>query len=317
MSEHHPHPHAVQSGPRRQPGDPLKLLAIDLDGTLLDSHGTVPPANAHALRRAQAAGVTVVLCTGRALVECQHVAEEIGLDGPMVVSGGALVACPRTGATLERFTLDHALAAEITAYLHSHGRPALVLKDHGATGYDYLVLPPPGRDARASLDAASAWWFEVLRVRVRYGSDHRDDEHPHDTIRVGAYSANDEIDGLATALRERYAHRSALQHFRGATLPASARERGIESVHIVELFHARADKWLAIERLAARLEISPAHIAAVGDQLNDLTMITQAGVGIAMANAAPAVLAAAARRTTGHDDAGVALAVDQLLAGAW
>lgn len=303
--------------PRREPGSPIRLLAVDLDGTLLDSHGHVPPANAQALRRAQSAGVTVVLCTGRALIECQHVAAEVGLEGPLVVSGGALVACPRTGSTLERFTLEAPLAGEIVASLHDRGRPALVLKDHAATGYDYLVLPPPGRDARASLDAASDWWFQALSVRVRYARAHDDDEHPEDTIRVGAYSANEPIDTLADDLRTRYAGRTALQHFRGATLPASARARGIETVHIVELFHAHADKWLAIERLAQRLGVAVSQTAAIGDQLNDLSMITHAGVGIAMANAAGEVRQAADRVTTHHDEAGVAHAVEHLLEGRW
>ncbi|MFN7396105.1 MAG: HAD family hydrolase, partial [bacterium] len=69
-----------------------KLLAIDLDGTLIDHHGHVPEVNIAAITRARAAGCTVVLCTGRALIECERILDLVGRDDPAIVSGGAMVA---------------------------------------------------------------------------------------------------------------------------------------------------------------------------------------------------------------------------------
>ena len=88
---------------------PCELLAIDLDGTLLDSSHRVPPENRAALHAAHAAGIRIVLCTGRSFPETRPVLDEIGLDLDATVTVfGAVLTDVRTGRTLERlpFTLD-------------------------------------------------------------------------------------------------------------------------------------------------------------------------------------------------------------------
>jgi hypothetical protein len=291
-----------------------KLLAIDLDGTLIDHHGHVPEVNIAAITRARAAGCTVVLCTGRALIECERILDLVGRDDPAIVSGGAMVACPKSGQTLERFALEHALVQDVVGHLLERDHAAMVLKDPAATGYDYLVVSPRGN---AGIDPASAWWFARMNVRLRVVPRLSDDEHPHDTIRVGAYQANDPVDTLATGLQNRFGQVSTLQHFQGVVLPKDRREGGVDSVHIVEVFHQHADKWQALSRLASRLGIDPAHTAAIGDQANDLTMLQHAGLGVAMGNAIKPVKDVAKRQTLPCEQGGVAHAIEQMLSGAW
>ncbi len=293
------------------------LLAVDLDGTLLDSDGHVPSANAEALARARRAGMIVTICTGRALVESRGALEAVGQADPVIVSGGAMVACPATGRTLERLTLDGGLVERAVSEFHGAGHAAIILKDPHAAGYDYLVVAPDGRGDDTALDPASRWWFRRMGASVRYAARLEDDPHPEHSVRVGAASANEPVDALASRLRERFERQASLQHFRGATLPRDRVEDGIHSVHIVEIFHARADKWQAVERLASRLGVAPERTCAIGDQLNDLSMIARAGLGVAMGNAAPEVARAAGRQTLDNNQAGVAYAVDRLLSGAW
>ncbi len=290
------------------------LVAIDLDGTLLDHSGSVDARNLEALRRAREAGMIVTVCTGRALIESMPIIRAIEQTGPVVVSGGAMVADPTTGKTLERFAMERELVREMVQYLGAHDHAALVLKDPSATDYDYLVIGPGGAE---SLDPSSRWWFNKMGVRVRYATHLDDDEHHEHTVRVGAYQTNKPFDELAGKLRQEFGPRATLQHFHGALLPKERRDLGIQSVHIVEMFHARADKWQAIERLCARLHIDPKRTAAIGDQLNDMEMITHAGLGVAMGNAHERIKAVAKRTTGACDEAGVATAIEHMLAGEW
>ncbi len=291
------------------------LIAIDLDGTLIDPEGHIPQANIEAIAAARRAGVCIAICTGRALIECESTITALTQTDPCIVSGGAMVACPKTRTTLERFTLEPSLVEQVVDHLHEVDRPALLLKDPHAAGYDYLIVTPHGPDA---INPASKTWFKRMNVRTRYVPFLEDDEHPNDTVRIGAYSANEPMDPLAASLKQRFASQAQLQHFRGVQLPRRMREEdGIESIHIVEVFHEHADKWMALERLAKRRGVPLARTAAIGDQHNDLTMLTHAGLGIAMGNAPPEIAAAADKRTLKSEEAGVAFALERILAGDW
>lgn len=290
------------------------LIAVDLDGTLIGPDGSIHPRNIEMIAAAHAAGICVTLCTGRALIETTPTVERIGTVDPVIVSGGAMVACPTTGQTLERFALDENLVGEAVEHLHENDHPALLLKDPAATGYDYLIVTPKGPEA---IDPASSWWFKKMGVRTRFASHVKHDPHPQDTVRVGAYLANRTIDSLAGTLRSRFDGRSQIQHFKGVLLPDDRRDQGIQSVHIVELFHHHADKWMALQRLANRMNIPPHRVAAIGDQHNDLTMVQGAALGIAMGNATPEVKAVSKRQTLLSEEGGVGHALEQILRGVW
>lgn len=290
------------------------LIALDLDGTLLDPRGRVSDANSAAIARARAAGVMVTICTGRAFVESKAVIDAVGQTDPVIVAGGALVCHPRDGATIERFAMPPGLIAEIAAYLHDRGHPALLLKDAHAAGFDYLVISPRGPHA---LDAATTWWFRRMGIQARFAPSLSDDAHPEHTIRIGAYAADQPVDQLAADLRARFGTQTMLQHFNGVLHALDGDDRDFSAVHIVELFDPLADKWQALRRLAASRNIPESRIAAVGDQSNDLSMISHAGLGVAMGNATATVKAAADRETLPCEQDGVAHAIDRILAGEW
>ena len=85
----------------------------------------------------------------------------------------------------------------------------------------------------------------------------------------------------------------------------------------LELFHLSANKWESVRVLAEGWKIPPARICAIGDQVNDVSMIEQAGLGIAMGNAIEPVRKAAKRHTKRNDEDGVAHAIEQVLGGHW
>ena len=85
----------------------------------------------------------------------------------------------------------------------------VILKDSYAAGYDYLAVSPEGPE---KLDVASTWWFEHMKASVRHAESVHGDEHPNDTIRVGAYQANRPIHELAAEMRAEFALTDWLEH---------------------------------------------------------------------------------------------------------
>ncbi len=291
------------------------MLALDLDGTVLDSKSKVRPAVAEAIARAREAGLVVVICTGRGLPESREALDAIAQTDPVIVAGGSIIAEPTTGRTLHRFPMHPTLTTRLTETLLSKGHPVLVLKDPHAAGYDYLIIT--GR-RRLSLDPVTQWWFEEMAVTIRLATSVETDPHPEHTVRVGVCARAAELTELETLVRKGFADTVTLHNFPAVVAPDDATHwAGGAVAHILECFDARADKWNAVQHLAAARGIDPNRIVAIGDQINDVPMIRGAGLGIAMGNAIEEVRTLADHTTGSNDEEGVALAIDMVLRGEW
>src|SRR5262249_27772824 len=108
----------------------VRLLAVDLDGTLVRRDGSFDPRDLEAIRRARREGILVTLATGRLVTHTLHVARAIESDAPMVCGDGATIACGRTGEVLERDALSLAIvdavldafaAHDVAPFVFSHG----------------------------------------------------------------------------------------------------------------------------------------------------------------------------------------------------
>lgn len=291
------------------------MLVLDLDGTVLDPAGIVTPRTRDAVQQARDAGMRVTLCTGRGLVEARPAVVALNQQDPVIVAGGSIIACPATRRTLHRFALDLPLVSRAVERLLAHDHPAMVLKDPVAAGYDYLIVRGP-RGLR--LDPVTDWWFDHLNVSVRY-VDHLDyDEHPEHTVRVGACGLSGRMAMVRDALHEACGRESLIHHFPAVIAPEHAgRAIGGQTIDVLEVFHLSANKWESVRVLADGWKIPPARICAIGDQVNDVSMIEAAGLGIAMGNAIERVKSVAKRQTLGNDRDGVAHAIEQVLGGHW
>lgn len=291
------------------------MLALDLDGTVLDRQSRVRPVVAEAIGRAREAGMLVVVCTGRGLPESRPSIEAIGASDLAIVAGGSIIADPRTGRTLHRFPMHPTLTARLTETLLDKGHPVMVLKDPDAAGYDYLIVT--GR-RRLALDPVTQWWFEEMDVNIRLATDVKRDPHPEHTVRVGVCAEPNELDELERAVYERFEDTVIVHNFPAVVAPDDAAHwAGGATAHILECFDARADKWNAVRHIAAERGIPHERIAAVGDQINDVSMIREAGLGVAMGNAIEEVRAVADRHTSTNEEEGVARAIGLILSGEW
>jgi hydroxymethylpyrimidine pyrophosphatase-like HAD family hydrolase len=281
----------------------IRLLALDVDGTLTDSRHEVPVVARDAIRRVRAAGIRVMLATGRRYRDTLPVADILGIDAPIVTASGALVKQPPGHATLHRAAFAPGVLADVVARIVAAGHEPILYTDSFAAGYDFHCRSLAGADPAAVGDRRGV--SEYLG-RNRHLADVRPDLHvapPAETFAGFAMGRHEEMLALEAALHAAHADDLSLHVIR------SPRYRD----WMCEIAPAGVTKWSGILALAAGWRIDPAEICAVGDDVNDLPMIRGAGHGIAMGNARPEVQAAADTVVGSHDEDGLADVADLLL----
>lgn len=295
--------------------DPLyDMIAIDLDGTLLDRAGTISDANCQAVDRARSAGLTITICTGRGLMECAPYLERLDQRDTVIVAGGSILACPQTRSTVHRFAIESDLVADAVNRLIDYGFPVMVLKDPVQAGYDYLMVVG---EQEHPLDPVTEWWFQKMEVSVRFVRTLDEDDHPEHTVRLGVCGHMDDLAPIKQDLAAMLGEQATIHHFPAVVADEHVRTLGQGNMHILEIFSKKANKWSAISWLAEQAKIDPRRIAAIGDEINDLSMIRGAGLGVAMGNAVDEVKEAADQQTFDNENSGVAHAITQILDGEW
>lgn len=282
-----------------------RMIAIDLDGTLLDESGQVSRENLDAVAAAHAAGAMVVPCTGRAWRESKTALAGMADIGSGVFVTGAVVADLATGRSLDLAVMEPHLAAEIVDFLYDLPEAILVFREANLAGHDYLVT------GNGELSANTRWWFQTCGSTVVYAHHPTVDDLRH-TLRIAIVASRKRMQQVTDDLRERFSQRMFFHYFGSIGPP----ENG-QPVYVLEMFATGVDKWRGLKWLAFNHGIDASQIAAIGDQINDLAMLANTGCGIAMGNAIEQVKAQSDYVTLDHDAAGVAHAIGQLLTGRW
>ena len=282
-------------------GTRIKLLALDVDGTVCDSRHEVADATCAAVARLQAAGIEVILATGRRYRDTLPVAARLGIAAPLITASGALVKDSSTHATLARAAFDTDVLAGVLRQIVDRGHEPIVYTDSFAAGYDFHCRRLPAPDV-------AGHGVDVYLERNRALADVRPDldrAPPPDAFAGFVMGSQPAMLDLEAALRETWPGRLSLHVIR------SPRYRD----WMCEIAPAGVTKWTGVVGVATRLGIEPEAICAVGDDVNDLPMIRGAGLGIAMGNATADVLAAADIVVDTHDAGGITEVADRLLAG--
>lgn len=272
-----------------------RLLALDVDGTLLDPAGVLRPAVRDAVVRAQQCGVQVVLCTGRRFRTARPVAQELGLTGPIVVHNGALIKDVASGHTLEHHYLSADVYRQAFGVLQQISAP-MVYVDAYHENIDILTQP---------LEQSHPFQREYL----------------HDQLEHCRFvDADTTLPQHGVVLMSIMADAAGLQPLQATAKAAVGAQGNVYylinknySGHILEIIPAQASKWRALESLAAAHGIAAADMIAIGDDQNDVEMIRHAGLGIAMGNAVEAVKAVAAHVTGSNAEDGVVQAITRFL----
>lgn len=282
-----------------------RLIAIDLDGTLLCPQGRVSEENRVALHAAHDAGAIVLPCTGRGWRESASVLPSVPDAELGVFNTGALVHGLIDGRTVDRAVFDPQTIHDLIELMRPMPEAVLVFTDPAATGLEY-VLTGDGDATDNSL-----WWFRHNGLRFEQQREPTPQVLSH-TVRVGVVAQTGRAMAIEKEIVEQFTGRVEVHGFEAVQMPDSA-----ESMHIVEVFPKGVSKWRGIEYVAARHDIRPEQVAVIGDQINDLPMFARAGCAVAMGNAIDRIKDAAHYHTLPNDRHGVAHAITQMLDGAW
>ncbi len=278
----------------------IRLLALDIDGTLLDSHGRVPPANLAAIARAIAGGVEVSLATGRRYDFARPIVEQLPAPLTLILSNGAIVKT-RDGVTLMRRLLPREVARAVLARVPQHRDSAAVVFDRQREGqvvfeaidwehplhHRFFASNRPFLSEVAPLEACLTEdpiqvMFTGGCVAMRTVFD--DLRAPPATRAPGASDTTD----YSVALTE-YEHRD---------------------FSLVDVVQAGCSKGMALREWSERQGYRREEVMAMGDNLNDLEMLEFAGRPVLMGNALPELKARGWAVTATNDDEGVARAIE-------
>ena len=288
----------------------VRMVAIDLDGTLLGLDGRVSRRNIAALQAAEEAGIAVVIATGRRHRYALHVLQELGLrnDTLIVSSNGAVV---RTFASelVERTLMDAASATWLCGYLGEF-RNALVIT--------FDKVRPDGDEDRGALvieeleglHASIGRWMgqnAPYIAQVRPIEDSLKHEAPIQMMLCGTVERMRRAEALMLERGEMTAVGGQRQ---GATISLARTEYPDRDLSLIDILPAGCSKGTALLRLAASRGIAASEIMAIGDNWNDLSMLEIAGHPVLMDNAPQDLKHMAAERgwrtTSAHDLDGVA-----------
>ncbi len=286
----------LSPGARESNPAPIKLIAIDIDGTLLDGRSKLPEANRVALETARARGIEIVLATGRSFHHAQPIAGLVGVDVVLMVSNGALIKTA-DGVTLDRRSVPRGLATELIVATRKVRSGAAVIfdrPDRRQYVWEGIDWSHPQR----------RWYYEKNR-RFMTESPDLVAALEDDPIQVAFTGGVEEMRALA-------AHVRTLPCAASLTLTLTEYE-----ARDFSLFDVTADgcsKGSALARWVGQREIAPAEVMAVGDNLNDLAMLEFAGHPVVMGNAVAELKTCGWPITASHDEAGLAQAIDRILA---
>ncbi|MDY7432425.1 Cof-type HAD-IIB family hydrolase [Bacillus sp. V26] len=285
----------------------MKLIAIDLDGTLLNSKHQVSSENENALRQAQRDGIEVVVSTGRAYFDVVSIFEPLGIKTWVISANGAVIHDPN-GRLYHSETIDKKRAYDILSWLESENYYYEVFTDSAIytpqngrqlldVELDRVKSANPEADLSVLMQAAEVQYSQSGFAYIDTFQELFEEDKQIDFYNILGFSFFKE---KLEAGWKRY------QEDKDLTLVSSAD-------HNFELSSKKASKGQALERLAKRLNIPMNETVAVGDSLNDRSMLEAAGKGVAMGNAREDIKAIADAVTLTNDEHGVAHMIRHLL----
>ena len=273
----------------------FRIIALDVDGTLLDTSGRVSPAFMEAIERLARRGVHTVLCTGRRWRTAFQVVVQIRHAHPVVVCcGGALIKEADGHRTLYRNLLGSAAAQRTVAAFRRGGLVPFLLLDRPLSDCELLI---------SELDRARASRLPYILANPD-GIQYYSGEYPElqeDPVEV--YT----VDHLSRVRPCEGAARAELGD--EAIVTALLQRRYGPDQFALEVHCPTATKWNALRWLLRQWNFGPEQVIAIGDDVNDIPMLRGAGMSFAMGNAPPQVQAAAARITASNDQDGVVAAL--------
>ncbi|MDO5547551.1 MAG: Cof-type HAD-IIB family hydrolase [Eubacteriales bacterium] len=263
-----------------------KLIALDLDGTVLNSKIEVLPSTIEAVAFARRQGIKVVVATGRIVGEAAQFAREIGASSAMITSGGAAISDPVNKLDVKEWTIPVETSAQIMEHLQGRPISAMIY-----VGEHLYMTSYSDRQFKKSRRVEGYWSSRVIEDdiarRIR-----------EEQLGVCKIFARGDLTELADALCQ-------FNCLPGIYITRSAEDN-------FEVMPSGINKGHALRTLADLMGISMEQVIAIGDSDNDSDMLKACGMPVVMANGDDAVKKLARYLTSSNDEGGVAQAIYHL-----
>lgn len=282
----------------------IRLIALDLDGTLLDPRGELSERNRAAIASARETGARVTLVTGRRFRDARPLALELGLDVPVISHNGALTKHARTLETVAVRLMPAEAARAVVRLGRAHGADALLSDDHVGAGvliYDHIS------EGNTALQKYINWSRRVVGEEAAAAIRRvpsLDDYLDHDPLHVAFSGGCAAMETLACVMEKEIGRSVKLL----LTLYPKT------DFALLDVLHPEVSKGTGLAAVAAEYGISRDEVLAIGDNFNDIEMLEYAGTGVVMGNADPTLHERGAfHSTAANDEDGVALAIEKFV----
>ena len=279
-------------GKEKLASNAYKLLVIDADGTILNRDGNISAGNSEAIAQARGVGIKVSLSTGRTLQSGLKVIDQLLLDGYHIFFDGALVTDPKQNKEVYTRLISKTLVKEAVDFSHLHD---INLELFSATHY-FIERESWASDIRHK-------YFGILPTLRDFDDIWEQERIIKGTVAVSSAEERTKAENIC----QRFEGDLDNLTFSWTSTPA------YPNVDFVNIVSRGVSKGQALEALASYLAIPLSEVVAIGDERNDVSLLTVAGLAIAMDNAVAEVKAVADYITLDVDHDGVAAAIEKFL----
>ena len=286
----------------------IKLLALDLDGTLLNSRGDIPEKNIEAIRQAEESGVLVTIATGRRFRDALPVAYQLKLNAPVICHNGALLKYAESLETVAVSILAKATVNEILRVGKSYGGDALLSADPHGKG---VLLYDTVSKNNIPLQKYIAWSKRLHGADAENAVHHvenlTDIVEDYETVHVSFSGACAAMVDLEAVLQAELKDSANILTTVYTALDFT----------LIDILPPDASKGIGVEKLALINNLTAENVMVMGDNFNDLEMLEYAGTPVIMGNSAPELLENPKyHQTLSNDESGVASAIEKFILGA-
>lgn len=289
-----------------------KLVTVDLDGTLLNSYGTISQRNKNAIQNAINHGTEVVIASGRPISSAKSYANESGANNYIICGNGSVLYDIQNDNILYDKFIDRQKALQIIKICEENSifyclyTETLTI----SKSLNYNILFYNNENKKMPDDKKTN--IKIIDNIYKYV-----EENPEIGILKITICDEDKIifGGIIRKLREiKDIDVLDVQHMARKVITLGTEERTVE-YHYTEITSVNVNKWYAIQKLAEILQIKSEEIMAIGDNINDKEMIENAGLGVIMSNSAPYMKEFADVVVSDNNEDGVAEALEKYVLG--
>lgn len=283
----------------------IKLLALDLDGTLLASNGKIPEANKFAIKRAEDAGVLVTIVTGRRFRDARPVALELELNAPLVSHNGALLKFADTLETVAASIHKTETLREILRIGKSFGADAMLSSDpHGKGVLLYDTVSAENLPLQKYIEWSRRLHGDEAEEAVHHVADLNAVLGDYETVHASFSGGCASMANLEMILQAELGDAATVLTTVYTELDFT----------LIDILPPDASKGIGLAKLATIENLTASNVMAIGDNFNDFEMLEFAGTPVVMGNAAPALLENPRyHQTLSNDESGVAAAIERFI----